>query len=115
MLGPQVVKSYKFKADFDRMELWRDGKLIEPIYPGKVAEVVNRSDGLGTLQDIQYYGAYEYAPEAFQPGPKLVLRIWRQGDDEPRIKEVSPKIIQRIWDDFRPYFRARRQDERARS
>jgi hypothetical protein len=106
MLGPNVPKHFKFKTDFVRMELLRDGTVVEPILPGRVPHIVNEQQGYASMKDVAYYGVYEYPPEAFRPGVKLVLRIWEQGHAEPKLKEIPGELKDRVWKDFKPYFAA---------
>lgn len=100
-----------FKADFGRMELVRDGQVVEPINPGRIRQVVDESVAGNRLSDIGYFGAYEYPPEAFQPGAKLTLRVWEQGGDRVTERNVSDELRQRIWSHFEPYFASIKQNE----
>jgi len=93
----------RFKTDFDRMELRRGDEVVEPIHPGRIKEVLNISGGAATLQDITYWGRYEYRPEAFEPGAPLVLRIWEQGEAEPQVITLSEELLARIREDFTAY------------
>lgn len=104
-VAPGHVK-YKFKTDFERMELSRNGVVVEPIHPGRAPELASVQVPGASIQDIAYYGAYEYPPEAFRPGAKVVLKVWEQRKEEPRVRELSEVLLQRIWADFQPYFRA---------
>jgi len=97
---------YKFKADFERMELFRDDVLVEPIHPGRVPQVQNVQSASASIQDVAYYGTYEYPPEAFKPGANVVLKVWEQGRPEPKIREVPQSLLLRVWSDFQPYFQA---------
>ena len=94
---------YRFKTDFDRMELRRGDAIVEPIHPGRIKEVVNVQGGGGSMKDIGYWGLYEYPPEAFNPGAPLVLRIWEQGVSEPRVMVFPAELLESIRADFRPY------------
>lgn len=109
MLGPNVPQRYRFKTDFDRMELWRGATLVEPILPGRIAEVVSAQAGLQSLDDIKFYGKYEYPPEAFAPGATLILKVWRQGDASPNDNNLDAALQARVWADFQPYFQALEQ------
>lgn len=109
MLGPNVPQRYRFKTDFDRMELWRGTTLVEPILPGRLAEVVSAQAGLQSLEDIKFYGMYEYPPEAFAPGEALILKVWRQGDASPNNNNIDTALQARVWADFQPYFQALQQ------
>jgi hypothetical protein len=93
----------RFKTDFDRMELRRGDEVVEPIHPGRIKEVLNISGGAATLQDITWWGLYEYRPEVFEPGAPLVLRIWEQGVAEPQVIALSEELLARIRGDFTAY------------
>jgi len=93
----------RFKTDFDRMELRRGDQVVEPIHPGRIKEVLNISGGAATLQDITWWGLYEYRPEAFEPGAPLVLRLWEQGETEPQTITLSEELLARIRGDFAAY------------
>ena len=106
MLGSAAHQKFRFKTDFDRMELVRDGTIVEPIFPGRAPNVVNSQQGLVSMKDISYYGAYEYPPEAFRPGATVVLKVWEQGRPKPKERAVTPELLKRVWTDFQPYFDA---------
>lgn len=93
----------RFKTDFDRMELRRGDAVVEPIHPGRIKEVLNISGGAATLQDVTWWGRYEYRPEVFEPGAPLVLRLWEQGETEPQVITLSDELLKRIRDDFAAY------------
>ncbi len=97
---------YKFKTDFERMELTRDGVVVEPIQPGRAPQVINMAEGVVSMDDVAYYGNYEYPPEAFRPDAKVVLKIWEQGKPKPEVRQIPPSLLNRIWWDFTPYFEA---------
>jgi len=99
-------KRYRFKADFDRMELVRGSTVVEPIHPGRMPQVADVETSQVILEDIAFLGAYEYPPEAFKPGETVTLRVWKQGVPEPIVKVVPPEKQQAIWASFRPYFEA---------
>ncbi|HUD73052.1 MAG TPA: trypsin-like peptidase domain-containing protein [Dongiaceae bacterium] len=97
---------FQFEADFDRMELRRGGELVEPILPGRIKEVVNVTGPSASLQDVVYWGLYEYPPEAFKEGAELVLRVWEQGVAEPQVLPLSDGLVTKIRADYRDYFAA---------
>ena len=97
---------FQFQADFDRMELRRGGELVEPILPGRIKEVVNVTGPSASLQDVVYWGLYEYPPEAFREGAELVLRVWEQGVAEPQVLPLSDGLVTKIRADYRDYFAA---------
>jgi S1-C subfamily serine protease len=104
LLGAAAPTRFKFKTDFDRMELRRDGELIEPLHPGRIKQVIN-VEGQVTMKDVGFYGVYEYPPEAFRPGAKLTLHCWQQGRPIPTVHTIKPEKTRRVWDDFETYYR----------
>lgn len=106
MLGASAPQKFKFKADFDRMELWRGETLVRPIHPRRWANVVNFQQGVTSMKDIGFYGSYEYPPEAFKPGESLVLKIWKQGVSVPITRLIPAPQQTRVWNDFAAYFEA---------
>jgi hypothetical protein len=93
---------FRFKTDFERMELRRGDAVIEPILPGRIKEVVSTPG----LTDIGYWGMYEYPPEAFKPGAPITLRIWEEGIAEPRTIPLPDKLLEQLREDYRPYLEA---------
>ena len=80
---------HQFKTDFMRMELRRDGNLVEPILPGRIKEIVNVQQGTAKSKDVGYWGYYEYPPEAFAPGAVVTLHIWGAGGARPADSHTS--------------------------
>ncbi len=95
---------FRFKTDFGRMELLRDGELVEPILPGRIREVVNISGGAASMKDVGYWGLYEYPPEAFVAGAELTLRVWQQDVPEPKVFILSESLLESIRADLKPYY-----------
>lgn len=106
MVGNSAHRTYRFKTDFDRMELLRNGKPVEPIHPGKTSNVVSAHARMETFEDVGVYGQYQYPPEAFRPGGHLVLKVWNTNKTDPNVKVLSEDLLSAIWSDFKPYFAA---------
>jgi S1-C subfamily serine protease len=105
-LGAALIGSgtkYRFKTDFARMELRRDGEPVEPIHPGRIKQVVH-VEGAATMKDIGYWGLYEYPPEAFAGGGSVTLLVWEDGVPEPFRTILDPELMAGIREDFAPYF-----------
>jgi len=94
---------YSFKTDFDRMELKRAERVVEPIHPARIKQVVH-IEGAASMKDIGYYGYYEYPPEAFEGGGSITLTLWEQGLPEPVVLSLKPELVERIRGDFAPYY-----------
>lgn len=104
MFGRGVHQKYEFKTDFKRMELLRDGTLVEPIHPGRIPASQEWSQGNKSMTDITSYGAYKYPPEAFRPGSNVLLRIWDEKRENPRVERIPERTLRQLWQDFAPYF-----------
>lgn len=103
-LGVSSGLRMSFKADFARLELYRNRELVEPYYPGRYRQVVDETIATNNLTDIYYYGRYEYPPEVFTPGSEFEIRVWESGDDEPVVKRIKDVQVARIWAHFQPYY-----------
>jgi S1-C subfamily serine protease len=90
----------RFKTDFDRMELTRDGEIVEPIHPGRIKEVVTEKG----FKDVGYWGYYEYPPEAFASGASVTVTIWEEDVPQPKVLALSPDLLVIIQADLQPYF-----------
>jgi hypothetical protein len=102
--GPRL----KFKTDFYRMKLLCGAVEVEPIQPGKAATVVNAHSAFVNVTDATYVGIYSYPPDAISPScGKVTLRLYSEKDPgKSESKDLDEKSIDRIWNDFRPYFAA---------
>jgi len=108
-----VGAKYRFKTDFERMELRRGEQVVEPIHPGRIKAVVNVENAAASFKDIGYWGYYEYPPEAFEPGGALRLTIWEQGLPEPKVFVLPDELVARLREDLRPYFERQRAPDDA--
>jgi hypothetical protein len=104
--GATTGLDYRFKTDFGRMELIRDGAVVQPYHPGRVRQVVNQTAAGNSLTDIHTFGAYEYPPEAFRPGAQLILRIWEHEKERSIEKDIPERVVESVWNHFEPYFQA---------
>jgi S1-C subfamily serine protease len=109
LVGASAPQEYRFKADFDRMELRRGETVVEPIHPKRYPNRYSFQAGVSSMNDVAFYGSYEYPPEAFAPGEALTIQVWKQGDATPNLKAVGEDVRARVWADFLPYFRALQQ------
>jgi hypothetical protein len=91
---------HRFKTDFDRMELAREGEVVEPIHPGRIKEIVTEKG----FKDVGYWGHYEYPPEAFASGAAVTVTIWEEDVSEPEVLVLPPDLLARIRSDLQPYF-----------
>lgn len=98
----------KFKTDFYRMKLFCGEKEIEPIQPGKAANVINAHNAFVNVTDATYVGVYSYPPDAISPTcGKVRLHLFSEKEPDKAItKELDQKSIDKIWSDFQPYISA---------
>jgi S1-C subfamily serine protease len=105
MLGATAPGRFRFKTDFLKMRLLRDGIEVQPVHPGKIRQVVSTRSGVDVMEDIETFGSYEYSPEAFEPSKSLVLEVYSEDKpDKPKILTFEKTLQMRIWQDFAPYF-----------
>jgi hypothetical protein len=105
---------FKFKADFYSMKLFCGENEVEPIQRSKIAKLFNEQGYLINLKDATYYGMYTYAADAINErcGTVRVEIFSEQKPNEAQIENVKPKYIQKLTNDFRPYFETRLQTGR---
>lgn len=107
--GGNAYKEFKFKTDFVRMELVRDGRVVQPFFPGRLPHKEVAAVPGASIRDLTYYGAYEYPPEAFEPSGDVELRIWHVKEKQPRVRKLPPKLLETLWRDFEAYVAATRR------
>jgi S1-C subfamily serine protease len=98
--------NFRFKADFYSMKLYCGDALVEPIQPSKVAHLVNTSGSFVNIKDATYEGIYTYPADAITSscGTVRIEIFSAQKPNEPQIENVKPKYIQKLAQDFKPYF-----------
>jgi hypothetical protein len=94
-----------FKTDFFRMRVYCGQNLVAPIQPGRVEHRVAVNNAAVRVNDATYEGFYTFTPDALGPQCGLVkIEIFTEKEpDKPNATAISPKVIQRIWDDFEPF------------
>ncbi|RPJ57200.1 MAG: hypothetical protein EHM23_21340 [Acidobacteria bacterium] len=106
--GPQTVAStpvnYEYKAEFQDFKLYVDGKLVEPITPGRQITEMGFVRPLASFIDEAYSGMYVYSPETFLAGEEFRLEIYDAREPEKVHKSVTlksdSKLIKQIRSDF---------------
>jgi hypothetical protein len=95
-------REMEFKGEFLEFRLYRDGKLIEPIMPGR--QVIQGSDRNSRLIDQAYAGSYVYAPEEFLTGNEFKMEVIDARNPDAVHKELifkaDSKLIQQLRADF---------------
>lgn len=102
-------QTLEFKGDFRRMNLYRNGTLLEPIERWRIPAVLNVADYRTTGRDYAFQGIYVYRPEDFapnsdgEPATFTAEIINTSRPDRPVTFTVNPKTAAAIWRDFAPH------------
>jgi S1-C subfamily serine protease len=106
--GPAKMR---FKTDFYRMRLLCGDKEIQPILPGKVADVLDVHNPFVNATDATYEGIYSYPYDAISPTCGTVsLELFSEKEpNKPVGKTLDPKTVSRIAVDFEPFRRGQIQ------
>jgi S1-C subfamily serine protease len=111
--SPNSAAKLKFKSDFQKMKLFCGTKEVQPIHPGRVPVTVSVQNRVVKMEDSTYKGVYMFGPDAVSPDcGEVKLQIYSSKGDEPVIKILDEKSVQRIWADFDAF---RRADEGVRA
>jgi hypothetical protein len=101
---PPTRQTYEFKAEFADFKLYRDGKLVTPITPGRAITSQSVDSYLFSFVDEAYSGMYTYAPEVFMTGEEWRLEVFdaREPGRVHRSIILTPasKLIQQVRQDF---------------
>ena len=97
----------RFKTDFYRMKLFCGATEIEPIHPGKIANVVNVQNHFVSVTDATYAGMYSYPYDAISSSCSTVtLQLFSEKEPDKSVSKVlDPKTIAGITADFEPFRR----------
>jgi hypothetical protein len=87
------------------MQLFCGDRLVAPIHPGKVEHRVAASNAAVNVNDTSYEGFYVFASDAIAPqcGTVKVAFYTEREPEKADIRVLSPKLVQKVWDDFAPY------------
>jgi S1-C subfamily serine protease len=119
-LGRSFNVSYtaklKFKNDFQAMKLFCGNTEVQPINPGRVPVTVSLRNRAVKMEDSTYKGVYLFPPDAVNPSCReMKLAIYSSKGDEPVIKVLNEKSVQRVWDDFAAFRRAEEEAKRGKN
>lgn len=94
----------EFKGEFLEFRLFRDGKLVEPIVPGRQV-VEGASDRKNSFfVDQAYAGSYVYSPEEFLTGTEFKMQVIDARNPNQVHKEIvftgDSKLIKQLRADF---------------
>jgi hypothetical protein len=97
-------RTMEFKAEFQELKLYRDGKFIQPITPGRRITEQSITEPFMTFVDEAYSGWYIYQPSAFMIGKEFKLEIYDAREPGKVQKTIilsdKSKLIQRLRQDF---------------
>ena len=90
--------------EFLDLKIYRDGELIEPVYPGRLLVEELRSDLLAQFMDEAYAGYYTYDPSAFMTGNIFKIEVYDAKEpDKPHAEKTFSSgslLIRRLREDF---------------
>jgi hypothetical protein len=94
-----------FKSDFLKMTLLCGDKEVVPIHPGKVEHPVAVTNAAVRVNDLSYEGFYTFSPDSIGPhcGAVKLIAYTEKEPQKGDVKLLSPKLVQKIWDDFAAY------------
>jgi len=94
-----------FKTDFRAMKLLCGEREVTPIHPGKVEHRVSVSNAAVRVNDLTYEGFYTFAADAVDPtcGVVTLMLFSEKEPNKSEVKVLSPKLVQKLWDDFAAY------------
>lgn len=100
-----IPAKMRFKTDFYKMRLKCGDHEIEPIQPGKVAQVVDVHNYFVNATDASYEGLYTYPSDAISPSCGTVsLELYSEKNPESaKVRVLDKKVVERVWTDFEPY------------
>ena len=100
-----LPSSYKFKGEFYRLHVYRDGEMIEPIRRGRILDERFVQSPLIRLVDEAYAGKYLYDPREFLYGSSFRFDVYdATNPDKPhhsRVFKANSDLIRYIRSDFR--------------
>lgn len=99
-----MYETYEFKAEFLAFRIYRDGKLIEPIWQGRRITEAALVQPLRNFVDEAYSGWYVYEPEEFMTGEVFEMQIFdaREPNKVHKKKKfkADSKLIRQLRSDF---------------
>jgi hypothetical protein len=94
----------EFKGEFLEFRIYRDGKLIEPIVPGRQVVEGSSDQKNSFFVDQAYAGSYVYSPDEFLTGTEFKMQVIDARTPNQVHKEVvftaDSKLIKQLRADF---------------
>jgi len=105
LVGPYARAKIRFKTDFYKMQVICGKTEIKPIHPGKIATVIDVQSTFMNATDATYQGFYSYPFDAISPecGEVTLALYSEKNPNQPTVKVLDSKTVQRLWADFEPY------------
>lgn len=95
----------EFKAEFQDLKVFRDGKLLRPITPGRSISEAELASASFTFVDEAYSGMYQYDPADFLEGKEFRIEVYdaREPGKAHRVVTLKSdsKMLQQIRSDFK--------------
>ncbi len=99
-----VTLNMEYKAEFDDFKLYRDGRLVEPVKPGRAITEAAFAGMRMVFVDEAYSGVYVYDPSIFLSGDEFRIEIYDAREPGKIHKTVNlkadSKLIKQIRADF---------------
>jgi hypothetical protein len=103
LFGKSGTRDMEFKGEFMELRIYRDGKLIQPVTPGRQM-IVGKPDKKHRFVDEAYAGSYVYSPDDFMTGNEFRFQVIDAREPAKVHKEVvfhaDAPLIQQIRHDF---------------
>ena len=122
-LVPTSTANVRFKGDVQRVEIFRNGTLYQPIAGARLPLLVdvgkfrNANGVMVNMRDSTTWGYYLLPPELLAPDsagapPSIVVKVYdaRKAGDVTDY-EFRADVVARAWNDFAPYYKATRAGE----
>ncbi len=109
LAGVQQRARMEFKGDVQSVRFYSNGRLVEPVIGGRLAQRAYVDNAWITMSDVAYRGYYVLRPEVFAPDstgvPPSIIMVIRDLKhlDRENVVELDAAIVARIWGDFLPY------------
>jgi Trypsin-like peptidase domain len=103
VVGKSVKRDMEFKGEFMELRIYRDGRLIEPVTPGRQM-ILGKPDDQHRFVDEAYAGSYIYSPDEFMTGNEFRFQVIDAREPKKIHKEVifhsGDPLIRQIRHDF---------------
>lgn len=105
LAGVRTSTQMEFRDDFARMEVVRDGAVMETYDEHRLAYSEFFYNWLYAMNDAAFGGYVLVDPLYFRPGSRLELRFWKNDHPKPTVLQVPESLRRQIWAPFEPWAR----------